>query len=100
MCINHYQSNVELSLKVHYAVPGPTSSSNQHVILKWFMLVCPKLLLTSACFRSLNIRDLFKINLDHKVGIRNNNLDLRGLNFRKWLAIQCVTKCSYVAHNV
>lgn len=97
--INPYQSNVELSLKVHHTVPGLTSSSNRHVILKWFMLVCPKHLLASACFWSLNIRDFIKINLDHKVGIHDNNLDHRGLNFRKWLAIQCVTKCSCVVYH-
>jgi hypothetical protein len=41
---------VKLSSTALYAVPGPMSSSNQQVILKCFMLVFPKILLSSGCF--------------------------------------------------
>ena len=53
---NPYRSSVKLSLKVLYTVPGPLSSSNEHIILKCFMLFFLKPLLSCGSFRSLNFR--------------------------------------------
>lgn len=54
---------------VLYAVPGPVSNSNQHAILKSFMLVFSKLPSSSCCFGTLKVRDCVKINLDQSGGI-------------------------------
>jgi len=47
---NPYRSIVELSSEVLYTVPGPLSSSNEHIILKCFLLVFPKPLLSCGRF--------------------------------------------------
>lgn len=55
-CLSPCQYSVKLQSIAHYAVPGPTSTSNGHITLQCFMRFFPKLMLPcSGC--SLNSAD-------------------------------------------
>ena len=48
-CINRYRSNVEIHSTLRPAEPGPTSSSNRHVIVQFSLSSCR---LVAAIFKT------------------------------------------------
>jgi len=77
------RSNVELNSKSLCAVLGPMSSSHRAL---FYVALCS--LTLSSCYTvaafEIRIQEIIgKINLDHYIGIRKNNLNLRLLNSRR-----------------
>jgi hypothetical protein len=72
--LNLYWSSNKLNWTGLPALPGPVFSSNQHSILQCFMFVY-----FVTAFELWGLEIFWKINLDQSVGIRNNNLDRKGL---------------------
>jgi hypothetical protein len=77
------RSNVELNSSGISIVPSPIPSSNQNVIIQ---SLCWSFLMADFELRILKI--FWKINLDHTVGIENNDSDSRSLIFSCFYTMQ------------
>jgi hypothetical protein len=61
-------------------VPSPVSGSNQHVILQYYGLIFPNLLVSMAAMGLVETQEtIWKTNLDRTVGTCKNNLKCKGL---------------------
>ena len=74
-----YRSSVESDSTALSVVPGPTSSSNRHVILRCFSLVLPEIPLSICCSWTMKIRDFLKINLAQPLITHKKSVNSRAL---------------------